>query len=596
MRAICALTALLAMAALTVTAPAQARALLTYRMLMSGHFDATVPLRAFTPDKGATAPTNRFEGSLTLSYAGTLPSTVVLSNALFVDAADIAAARTWPADFSYDFVQSGADLIPVRRGAIRSSHAWWEPILEPGKVWNEGGDHGFTRAALPFSLQEKNANCTHNGVLMFLFRSDGRVSRTAMQITGETCLYLKLDLWGLLATTYTPASVADKSRVIAAFGAEISARMPTRTLADLHARYPQLDLTKLEIGAASARTLYGVVVNGVNYVSACETRNGDYPYCDELDLPSFSTAKSVFAGLTLMHLQQLHPGVKDELVRDHVPECAQPSWDGVSLEQTLDMATGNYDSDGYTEDELAAKTNGLFLPLDHHSKIAYSCGAYPRRAAPGTKWVYHTSDTYILGTALTHYFRSLPARDDGATQVRGAAQDSGTSQRASDIFSDVLVKDIFEPLHLSPGTHVTRRTYDAVAQPFTGWGLTYHRDDVAKLGKFLAADRGAIDGTPLLDAAMFDAAMQRVPSARGLQTAQLANFRYQHGFWARNLQSELGCRHETWVPFLSGFGGISVVLFPNGVVYYNFAEDGLLASYDWGAPAREINRISDFCP
>jgi hypothetical protein len=413
---------------------------------------------------------------------------------------------------------------------------------------------------------------------MFLFSSDGRVSRTAMQITGETCLYLKLDLWGLLATRYTPAAVADSNGVVDAFAAEEAARMPTRTLADLHARYPQLELAHLAIGAAAARTLYGVVVNGVNYVSACETRNGDYPYCDELDLPSFSTAKSVFAGLTLMHLQRLHPGVKDELVRDHVPECAQPSWDGVSLEQTLDMATGNYDSDGYTDDELAAKTDGLFLPLDHHSKISYSCGAYPRKAAAGTKWVYHTSDTYILGTALNHYFRSLP------------------DQSGSDIFSDVLVKDLFEPLHLSPGTHVTRRTYDAIAQPFTGWGLTFHRDDVAKLGKFLAADRGTIDGKPLLDAAMFDAAMQRDPAARGLQTAELANFRYQHGFWARNLQAELGCAHATWVPFMSGFGGISVALFPNGVVYYNFAEDGLLASYDWSAPAREISRISNYCP
>lgn len=570
-------SALLALAMLALGAGAQARTLLTYRTLMSGQYTATVPLSAYTPDQGATKASNIFEGLLSLNYAGTVPSTVVLTNALFVKPADVAAARTWPADFSYQFVQQGGALIPVRRGAIRSSHAWWETILEPGKVWNEAGDHGYSRAAIPFSFQERNANCTHNGVLMFLFKSDGSVSRTAMQITGETCLYLKLDLWGLLATSYAPAPVANKADVIAAYRTEVATRLPTRTLAQLHARYPQLRVRQLEIGAASGRTLYGVVIDGVNYVSACATRNGDYPYCDVLDLPSFSTAKSVFAGLTLMHLQLLHPGVKDQLIRNQVPACRQDSWQGVTLEQTLDMATGNYDLNGYEEDELAPKTAGLFLAPDHRSKLLYSCSAYPRRAQPGTRWVYHTSDTYILGTALNHYLKTLPGHGN------------------DDIFSDVLVRDIFAPLQLSPSSRVTRRTYDATAQPFTGWGLTYHRDDVAKLGKFLAADHGTVNGKPLLDAAMFDAALQRNDSARGLQTAQLRNYRYQHGFWARDLQNELGCPHETWIPFLSGFGGISVVLFPNGMIYYNFAEDGRLASYDWSAPAREISRISNYC-
>jgi deoxyribodipyrimidine photolyase-like uncharacterized protein len=57
----------------------------------------------------------------------------------------------------------------------------------------------------------------------------------------------------------------------------------------------------------------------------------------------------------------------------------------------------------------------------------------------------------------------------------------------------------------------------------------------------------------------------------------------------------LGCEHDTWVPFMSGFGGISLVLFPNGVVYYNFADDGALASFDWAAPAREVRKLGDYC-
>ena len=61
------------------------------------------------------------------------------------------------------------------------------------------------------------------------------------------------------------------------------------------------------------------------------------------------------------------------------------------------------------------------------------------------------------------------------------------------------------------------------------------------------------------------------------------------------MQPLLGCEHPTWIPFMSGFGGISVVLFPNGVVYYNFADDGEIASFDWGEPAKQVRRIADYC-
>ena len=297
-----------------------------------------------------------------------------------------------------------------------------------------------------------------------------------------------------------------------------------------------------------------------------------------LDLPSFSTAKSAFASIALMRLQALY-GAKTQLIKSWVPaaQCQTSAWDAVTLENALNMATGNYDSAAYEVDESASKTNGLFVPLDHNSKITYSCGAYPRKVTPGTVWVYHTSDFYILGTALNAYLKSLPGR---ATQ---------------DIYSDLLVADIFGPLGLSPVMHVTRRTYDSVAQPFTGWGLTYHHDDIARIAKFIGADNGQIGGVSMLDSTMLSTALQRNASDRGLQAATLADFKYKYGFWARNVQSALSCAHATWVPFMSGFGGISVVLFSNGVVYYNFAEDGLNATFDWTNPAKEVKKISDYC-
>jgi hypothetical protein len=567
----------LLLAAACWASAAVARDALDFAMLMRGGYPAPVDLSAYALPPGALAPANRFEGALELRFSGTLPHDVLRADPAFVSAGNVAAASTWPAGPAYRFVQDGNTLIPVRRGAIAGKHEWWQLILEPGRVWDEPGDQGYTRAALPFSLQEQNANCTHNGVLTFLFRSDGSTSRAAMQVSSETCHYLQLDLWGLLEARYRPQAVRGRRDLVAAHRAAEAARMPSATLAQLQARYPMLDVAALAIGDPGARTLHGLVVDGVNYVSGCSTRHGDYPYCDELDLPSYSVAKSAFAALALMRLQALAPGSTAQLIAKHVPECDLRAWAGVSFVQALDMATGNFDSAAFEVDEDAAKANGLFLARDHRHKIDYSCMAYPRKAAPGALWVYHTSDTYVLGTALGHYLRSLPGR-----------------QRA-DLFADLVVADLYAPLHTSLTSRVTLRTYDAVAQPFAGWGLTFQVDDIAKLGTFLARDAGAIGGRPLLDPGLLASALQRTPADRGLQVAGLPALRYQHGFWARNLGSELGCQGDAWVPFMSGFGGISVVLFPGGTVYYNFADDGKPGSFDWRGPALEVGKLADLC-
>ena len=567
----------LALLLLVASGPNTARELLTYEALVRGSYPRTVDLSAFTPDPSAVPATNAFQGLLRLS--GTPATRMIYSDPAFVDARDLVLARTLPQDFAFEFIQEEGEIIPVRRGPQPSSHGGWEFVIEPGKVWNEPGDHGFSRAAVPFALQEKNANCLHNGVLMFLFRRDGAVSRVALQISGETCSYLKFDMWASLAAIYVPGPVAARAATLAVHRAEVAHRLPVRPLAQLATDYPSVSVAALAIGAARARTVYGLVVSGVNYVSACATRSGDYPFCEVLDLPSYSTAKSAFAAVALMRLQALAPDARTQPLRRWVAAgaCQSAPWDGVRFQDALNMATGNYDSAGYEADESDARTRGLFLPLEHAGKIAFACGAYPRHSPPGTLWVYHTSDTYLLGTALNAYVKSLPGRAH------------------ADVYDDIVVGDVFRPLGLSPVTDTSRRTYDAVREPFTGWGLTYHHDDIARLANFLDVGDGRINGMVVLDPQMLATALQRNPDDRGLPAANLSNFRYKYGFWARNVQSLIGCARPTWIPFMSGFGGISVVLFPNGIIYYNFADDGELASFDWGNPAQQVQRIHDYC-
>ncbi|MGH7113306.1 MAG: hypothetical protein ACREE9_02295, partial [Stellaceae bacterium] len=99
---------------------ASTRTELTYTTLMSGHRAGEVDFSAYASPADAQAPTASFEGSLRVS--GKVKTRTILAEKGFLTAAQIAAARTFPADFDYEFVQDGNALLPVRRGYIVTNH------------------------------------------------------------------------------------------------------------------------------------------------------------------------------------------------------------------------------------------------------------------------------------------------------------------------------------------------------------------------------------------------------------------------------------------------------------------------------------------
>lgn len=534
-----------------------------------------VATSAFTPSPHARPPTNQFRGRLALTGERGVHGLTVYRDD-FEDAETANGAVRHLPHFDFEFVQVGDAIIPVVRGAIPDKSPSHEFILEPGRAWDEPEDGGYTRAAIPFTLEERNANCMHNGVLTFLFRDGGKVSDVAFQIGSETCFYFKYDLWGRMAAIYTQGPVREEASAIATFRHEAVLRVPMKPLSALAAAYPGVRPERfgspVEVDPA-AMSVYGVVADGVHYVAGCETRYGPYPFCDVLDLPSYSTAKSIFAGFALMRLQMLYPGVTQEKIADYIPACARAgNWGDVTFENALDMAVGRYLQPGDQADEMAPDVYPFFITEQHAEKIDFACSHYPRRDKPGTRWIYHSSDTYVLGTAMQRYWRDKMGRE-------------------SDLYRDGLVVPLWTKLYLSPATFVTRRTYDRAYQPFAGYGLTLHRDDIAKIATFLNVDRGRIGGVPQLDPKMLDAAFQRDPDDRGV-VGPSDVFRYNNGFWAWNAQAWLGCKKPAWIPFMSGYGGIIVAFFPNGITYYYFSDGGVWA---WAMAAIEADRMKPYC-
>jgi hypothetical protein len=561
-------------AALVACGKADSERALSFDVLTNGAvLDEPLQLAEFAPVGTPMSATNTFSGRLRLH-------TDEQSNQfdLLLDEFDLITPSRPGVDelprFDIQLVQDGDYLVPMVQGPVINEHGWWEFVLRPGRVWDEEGDNGFTRAAMPFALKEIREDCIHNGLMSFLFNDEGQVSQVAFQISNQTCRYLQFEMRGLLSASYEHGAVDDAESVVSNVRDNRLGRIPQKSIEFLAQDYEGASTAEFgsheEIDPADM-TAYGFVIDGTHYVGGCETPYGIYPYCDEMALPSYSTAKSVVGGLGLMLMEANYPGTADALIEDHVPECAE-DWQGVTIEHALDMTTGHFRSSNMHTDEDAAANSRFFNGDDHATKIDYACNEYPRQSDPGEHLVYHTWDTYLAGTALNNRLKVLAG--------------SGV-----DFYTDLLVEQIWKPLGLSVVSQATRRTYDDVAQPFTGFGLTFVRDDVARLAQFIGEQDGRLNGEEILDRALFDAIKQRVPDDPGL-VAELEAMRYNNGFRSFDVSGYLGCDEPAWVVVLSGFGGIIVAIMPNDTAYYYFS-DGNVHRYLHAV--RESHKIRPMC-
>jgi hypothetical protein len=537
--------------------------------------DVVIPfsMTAFSRPDNSSKAVNTFQGQLIVKSEAGVSTFRVISDTYHLANVRDRKIKQIP-ELNVELVQSGDYIIPVQRGVVINDHPHWEYILEPGRVWQQASDNGYSRAAIPFSLQERNSNCTHNGVMSFLFKSDGSISNVAYQIGSETCMYFKFDMWGVAGAEYIPATLESAQGVIESHVKEIANRLPVKPISQLLIDYPGVDINQFNGGDVinpKDMTVFGFVIDGVNYVGGCETRFGPYPYCEVLDLPSYSLAKTLFAGMGLMYLEKQYPNIKDERIADHVPECrASGNWMDVSFENALDMATGNYQSIQWEDDEWSvAMNNQFFIPETHARKINFACNAMLRKLEPGSRWIYHTSDTYILGTAMNNFLKN-------------------NKNKTADSFNDAFIP-AWESLNLSPVTKRSLRSYDDRLQPVTGYGLTLHHDDIARMAMALTKRNSGMEA--IVNAPMFNAAMQRVPEDRGLSAINKL-YRYNNGFWAYNISEQLGCKKDVWLPFMSGYGGINVVMMPNDTVYYYFSDGG---KFSWANAAIASNMIKPYC-
>lgn len=543
---------------------------------------------AFAMPSNAAQPTDSFEGRLDIAL-GSANFQTVRDDYGFATRLD-SPARRLPA-FSIEFVQDGASLIPVKEGLVYSGDAIWNYIVGPGRVWKQSDDSGYMRASFPFALVERNngwLDCMHNGEMSFLFSNtlSPNISNVRYQVTQETCGKFKFDMWGVLPAKYTPYAISNSSSLKQDHAAEVANRILTKPFSSLATDFPNSGVNLAafiqDFQSAKDLTTYGLVIDGVNYVSDCQTRYGTYAFCGDMRFPSFSTSKSAFTAVAMMRLGQLYgTGVYRQLIRDYVPEyMSGGDWTNVTFDNTADMATGNYISSGYMADNECPEEFSFYTAEAYRDKIYDSFRLFPHRAQPGTSWVYQTHANFIVAQAMNAYLQ----------QKQGAG---------ADIFN-LVRDDVYIPLHLSKGGLTTLRTDNSEAgKPMGGFGLFYIQDDIAKLATWLNAGNGMISDKPVLDPVRLRESLYRTPGVWGLPARDINSTPtapdtvwYNNGFWGKKMTRDVFPQYscDFWVSYMGGSG--KILLMPNGAVFYVISDNG---ETTFTSAINETNKLVPFC-
>ncbi|MET0247723.1 MAG: serine hydrolase domain-containing protein [Sphingomonas sp.] len=115
---------------------------------------------------------------------------------------------------------------------------------------------------------------------------------------------------------------------------------------------------------------------------------------------SFSVAKSFTSALVGAAIRDGHIRSVTEPVTKYIPELAGRGYDGVTIAQLLTMTSGVRWNEDYTDPK--SDVARMFLepvpagedPTVHYMKIL------PREFEPGSKWVYKTGETNLIGVLV----------------------------------------------------------------------------------------------------------------------------------------------------------------------------------------------------
>ncbi|MFD1788875.1 serine hydrolase domain-containing protein [Sphingomonas floccifaciens] len=115
---------------------------------------------------------------------------------------------------------------------------------------------------------------------------------------------------------------------------------------------------------------------------------------------SFSVAKSFTSTLVGAAIRDGYIKSVNEPVTRYIPDLAGSGYDGVTIAQLLTMTSGVRWNEDYTDPKSdVARMFTMSVPAGQDPTVAYM-RTLPRESAPGTKWVYKTGETNLIGVLV----------------------------------------------------------------------------------------------------------------------------------------------------------------------------------------------------
>jgi hypothetical protein len=550
----------------------------------------------------------------------------VTVNTAFIPAADAVAARepflgtlrltetemtTQPAVFSpqsvlgrdpklfpgvaISFFTDKGDLVPftqdvIRYGTSNQGRSYWDIIVQPGRVWSQPDDAGWSRGGFPFALVNSIEGETHNGLATFLYK-DGRVSNLRIQIVQQTApFYIKDDFVaaGLIPATFASAAIdqldslrriyeADRTDAVAIAGwSELAAKVGGARLAHFDGSMPARDIV-----------LSGLDYQGTFYLKECQSAGGSLPWCDRARFGVWSATKALANETALLRLAEKYgPTVFELKIIDYVPQAARyRGWHSVRFEDAINMATGigngssrrepNDVSDGY----LDASYSHWYEARSAQEKVAALLAdgrVYPW--GPGQVARYRDQDMFMLGVAMDRFLKSK----EGPT---------------ADLWS-MLQREVFAPIgiHHAP-TNRTIESDGSAGHPLMAYGYYPTISDMVLIARLY--QNGGKHGDQQILYAPRVRELLAGPRPRGLPTGEklpAGETTYINAFWVTSYEAGHDCR--VFYPRMIGWGGNIVALMPGSLTGIRLAKSGETADnseVDTSGMAQVANSLSKFC-
>jgi hypothetical protein len=543
-----------------------------------------VPNAAFAPGATSRRALEPFEARIELAQVlmATTPA------ALSTDKSLTRRADLFPAA-ELSFYTDGDDLVPfsqetILAGSSGRGTSYWDLIVQPGAVWSETEDAGWSRGGFPFALVNALEGESHNGIATFAYRH-GKISDVRIQIVQQTAPFYVLSYFS--ATAQVPARIAAvKRREVQRLRAERQASMPDAVRiapwSELERLVGAAALGDFDDGKSDDIVASGVDYDGTLYLKPCNTPAGPLPWCDRARFGVWSATKALMNEVALLRLAQTYgPGVFNERIIDYVPQAREfVGWQAVTFGDAINMATAMGNGKPLKRIAIMDGTLDGYAPWyearSEDAKIAaILAAAVPYPWKPGEVARYRDQDMFLVGAAMDAYVR----------------------KRTSHGVWDMLRKEVYEPIGVRVvPMNKTLESDGSMGQPLMAYGAFPTLSDLARIAR-LYQNLGAVHGQQILYAPRIrELLLPGEPP--GLPTGEVhpsGETYYFNAFWETAYRSPT-C--SIYFPQMEGWGGTEIALFPNRLSAIRIAkiwEDGGNSASDTSGMATVADRIKPLC-